>query len=474
MRSVFVLQTIFSSLPIFTNAHMEMSWPYPIRSQFDPAVAVADKDYSYTSPLFANGSNFPCKGYQTGVDADIVKAVYMAGGTYNMSLAGTITHDGGSCQLSLSYDNGASFKVIESMIGGCPLVPSYNFTVPSFAPSSTSVLFAWSWFNLVGDREMYMNCARVEIQAPATSRVKRSYSWKRQMSMDQLPDMFVCNVNNGCTTIEGQDVDFPYPGNAVIYGQDLVTPSNGSGFTGSGFTGDTPPNGTFNGTTTYSPFGNSSYSMTFSTSSTFISLATLTSTTSDIASLVTVTTDGSIATSVNLFTTATPSLSARSILPISPTSSASDPCPDMTSSPAATYSSHLSLWQFTTVFPTPSTMSTSTLSAVVQIASSAVSSQPTTLPTTCTPGTFFCNSPSSFSACVSPNYSTTGANFIYMGDVAAGMQCVDSQIIRQNDGPCTPSGQIFCDGSNAFYMVSPFTTRICCAPLLPPLPHLLS
>jgi hypothetical protein len=204
MRSTLFLQAIFSSLPILTNAHMEMSWPYPIRSQLDPAVVEADKDYSYTSPLLADGSNFPCKGYQNGVDSNITKAVYTAGNTYNMTLAGTITHDGGSCQLSLSYDNGLSFKVIESMIGGCPLVPGYNFTIPSFAPSSTSVLFAWSWFNLVGNREMYMNCARVEIQAPATSRVKRTQSWKRQMSMDQLPDMFACNVNNGCATIEGR------------------------------------------------------------------------------------------------------------------------------------------------------------------------------------------------------------------------------------------------------------------------------
>lgn len=75
LRSAFVLQAVLSSFPVFTNAHMEMSWPYPIRSQLDPAVAIADKDYSYTSPLLADGSNFPCKGYQTGVDADITKAV---------------------------------------------------------------------------------------------------------------------------------------------------------------------------------------------------------------------------------------------------------------------------------------------------------------------------------------------------------------------------------------------------------------
>lgn len=131
LRTALLLQAIVSSLPMFTNAHMEMSWPYPIRSQLDPAVPEADKDYSYTSPLLQDGSNFPCKGYQTGVDSNITKAVYTAGSTYNMTIAGSITHDGGSCQLSLSYDNGVTFKVIQSMIGGCPLVPGYNFTIPT-------------------------------------------------------------------------------------------------------------------------------------------------------------------------------------------------------------------------------------------------------------------------------------------------------------------------------------------------------
>ena len=39
-----------------------------------------------------------------------------------------------------------------------------------------------------------------------------------------------------------------------------------------------------------------------------------------------------------------------------------------------------------------------------------------------------------------------------MSQVAAGMTCSNGQIIRQNAGPCTPNGQIFCNGSNAFYI----------------------
>ena len=47
-----------------------------------------------------------------------------------------------------------TFKVIESIIGGCPLNYTYNFTVPDFAPSSDTALLSWSWFNLIGSREM--------------------------------------------------------------------------------------------------------------------------------------------------------------------------------------------------------------------------------------------------------------------------------------------------------------------------------
>lgn len=131
-----------ASLIHISQAHMEMSWPYPINSNLDPTVDYSLKDYSYTSPLNGDGSNFPCKGYQTQTPY-VSKATYLAGQTYNLTLAGSATHGGGSCQLALSYDNGATFKVIESMIGGCPLVSAYDFTIPSFAPSASDALLAW-------------------------------------------------------------------------------------------------------------------------------------------------------------------------------------------------------------------------------------------------------------------------------------------------------------------------------------------
>jgi hypothetical protein len=97
---------------------MQMSSPYPLRSPLDPDVPVNEKDYDMTSPLLADGSNFPCKNYQNYTDGYVTKEAYVPGGTYDMWLNGTAEHDGGSCQLSLSYDNGVTFKVIKSMNGG--------------------------------------------------------------------------------------------------------------------------------------------------------------------------------------------------------------------------------------------------------------------------------------------------------------------------------------------------------------------
>lgn len=147
---------------------MEMSWPYPLRSKFNPDTPEGMIDYSMTSPLEASGSNYPCKGYQND-EVKPISITYTAGQTYNMSLAGTATHGGGSCQLSLSYDNGQTFKVIKSMIGGCPLTSSYDFTVPASAPNGEALL-GWTWQNKLGNREFYMNCAAVKIVSGSSSK----------------------------------------------------------------------------------------------------------------------------------------------------------------------------------------------------------------------------------------------------------------------------------------------------------------
>jgi hypothetical protein len=129
-----------------------------------------------------------------------------------MTLAGSARHGGGSCQISLSYDNGHTFKVIESVIGDCPLLSQYNFKIPKDAVNGEALL-AWTWFNLVGNREMYMNCAKIEIDGA---------SGEANSFTSLYPDLFIANINKGCATVEGQQTVFPNPGKNVIYGTGIT------------------------------------------------------------------------------------------------------------------------------------------------------------------------------------------------------------------------------------------------------------
>jgi len=68
-------------------AHMEMSYPYPFKSSFDPNNNYTNIDYSMTSPLFADGSNFPCKGYHKVIQSGTYPTVdtLTAGSSYTVS-----------------------------------------------------------------------------------------------------------------------------------------------------------------------------------------------------------------------------------------------------------------------------------------------------------------------------------------------------------------------------------------------------
>ena len=235
LRSALLLCTLFLG---HASAHMEMSQPFPIRSRLDPSNG-GNVDYNLKSPLSADGSNYPCHGYQN--DRPIkTTATYSAGQSYTMSIVGEATHGGGSCQLSLSYDNGATFKVIKSMIGGCPLTTSYPFTIPSSAAAGDALL-AWTWFNHIGNREMYMNCAWVQIKGAQSKRMRR-----RASALDSLPNIFRANIAglNTCATVEGVDPVFANPGTDVVYA-DGRTASDAANFPSGMCDGSTPFGSTY-------------------------------------------------------------------------------------------------------------------------------------------------------------------------------------------------------------------------------------
>lgn len=221
-------------------AHMEMSDPAPFRSKSNPN-AGQNIDYSMTAPLDASGANFPCKGYHVdlGTPAGKPTKEYTAGQSASMTIIGSAVHGGGSCQVSLSSDKGKTFKVIHSWIGDCPVAGSgtFPFNIPSDTPSG-EYLLAWTWFNKIGNREMYMNCAAVTIKG-ASAKFKRAAA---AVAFSARPDIFVANVGNGCSTLEGKDLDLPQPGpDADVTKKSTNTaPGVGKCQTGSG-SGSVPP-----------------------------------------------------------------------------------------------------------------------------------------------------------------------------------------------------------------------------------------
>ncbi|GAA5852072.1 hypothetical protein JCM5353_003010, partial [Sporobolomyces roseus] len=202
-----LMVTLTASL---VSAHMELLYPPPINSKYDKQTIEANKDYSMTSPLEQDGSNYPCKGYNTPHAYSTLSSVatLQAGSDFEIEFAPNgATHEGGSCQFSVSYDQGKTFAVIYSVEGGCPLKPKYKFPVPANLPSASSATLSWSWFNKVGNREMYQNCAIVDIAGSSATSFTGPAIYRANTFKDGT-----------CSTVEGVDPVFPNPGSAVEYG----------------------------------------------------------------------------------------------------------------------------------------------------------------------------------------------------------------------------------------------------------------
>jgi hypothetical protein len=216
----------------YASAHMKISKPVPYaNAQLDNA------------PLNGDGSNYPCK---MKFDTTTPATSMALGSTQPLEFIGGATHGGGSCQVSITYDNpptkNSVFKVIHSIEGGCPVrnnpgnvgssasapgPDSYSFTIPTSLPTGKATL-AWTWFNKVGNREMYMNCAPIAITGGTAKRTEEEDLIVRnltqlverdQNAFNALPNMFTANIknigNDACGTLEGFDIQFPQPGSSI-------------------------------------------------------------------------------------------------------------------------------------------------------------------------------------------------------------------------------------------------------------------
>lgn len=209
-----------------------------------------------TAPLNPTGTDFPCKKGDAGYSAKGT-ANATVGQPIQISFKGSAVHSGGSCQIVLSKDDFASlaptskFKVIYSIMGGCPGVSgadnTYSVPIPTEV-SSGSYTMGWTWFNKVGNREMYMNCASMAITGGKGS----------EADFETLPDMAVYNIKsvNDCGTSETGDVQFPNPGKYVLTGPGFAPkPPTGSCATGGGGGGAIAPGTSTGGGSVAPPAG---------------------------------------------------------------------------------------------------------------------------------------------------------------------------------------------------------------------------
>lgn len=211
---------IFTSV-FATNAHLYIKDPHPLAGN------------NVKDPIEASG--FPCHGFNVSIVSSRTVMKVGEAQPLNFELGNgqnTDVHGGGSCQISVSYETNtaklkdpANWKVIKSFIGGCPTdytsnlpveaklcsatvpypacVNNLQFTIPPEVQSGDAIL-AWTWFNNVGIREIYMNCAAVNFEGGSDR-------------LDLLPNMFVANLDGigSCSTTENYNTDFPEPGNYV-------------------------------------------------------------------------------------------------------------------------------------------------------------------------------------------------------------------------------------------------------------------
>ncbi|RPA89620.1 hypothetical protein L873DRAFT_1839195 [Choiromyces venosus 120613-1] len=170
---VTIATTILSLTLSLANAHMLLKNPPSLGFTGNKLATKPDSDLN--API--------SKAQFRGAGKSV--ATWPAGSNQAFSLAGGATHGGGSCQVSLSYDNGETFKVIKSFIGNCPSGSERDYS-----------------FSL-GNREMYMGCAAVTI-TNGGSGLGTSY-----------PKVFVANIENGCQTAAEGVLEFPNPGGVV-------------------------------------------------------------------------------------------------------------------------------------------------------------------------------------------------------------------------------------------------------------------
>ncbi|KAH8770053.1 hypothetical protein F5883DRAFT_667625 [Diaporthe sp. PMI_573] len=165
---------------------------------------------------------FPCQGRTEHVEK---RTTLTAGTAQSVKFWISAVHGGGSCQFSVTYEypppaDPAQWKTLYTIIGDCPAkavgnlqtiekdkagrengpqcgnssgeecVRQFDIPIPSGIKNSENATLAFTWFNKIGNREMYMTCAPVSIVGGTNDKEL----------MDSLPPVFQANIPGKCTT----------------------------------------------------------------------------------------------------------------------------------------------------------------------------------------------------------------------------------------------------------------------------------
>ncbi|KAF9994925.1 hypothetical protein BGZ65_009438, partial [Modicella reniformis] len=133
-------------------------------------LSTAEGHVSLLSPCPRKGPYKGCQAPSSGQpDYDITAPIGVYGETIKTTYQIGASHGGGHCQWALSYDQGKTWVVFQTLIRKClQNVPkggkySVNVKIPDGAPSGDAI-FMWLWNNAIGNRELYSNCVDVQIK----------------------------------------------------------------------------------------------------------------------------------------------------------------------------------------------------------------------------------------------------------------------------------------------------------------------
>ncbi|KAF9360425.1 hypothetical protein BGX26_009412 [Mortierella sp. AD094] len=178
MKFSVVVAALASFTAMTAQAHVGLSSPcgrYQPGAGCPQPPAGQSIDYNINSPIGTHDAKeFPLCKHTVPYSH---RTVYKAGQTIHTEYSVGASHGGGHCQYALSYDDGKTWAVIKTVIRDClkGVSGGDKYTVPVQIPSdapSGKATFMWLWNNAIGNRELYSNCADIEIKGKNGGQVK--------------------------------------------------------------------------------------------------------------------------------------------------------------------------------------------------------------------------------------------------------------------------------------------------------------